>query len=62
MKFIFANCRICRRDVFNEEELAAFKLSPLELVNLDGQQPWCGVHCICSQCVTAIQAIEVRDG
>lgn len=62
MKFIFANCKVCNRDVFNIEELVAFKRSRplhLEQVNLGGQQPWTGMLCICSQCVSAItQTLE----
>ena len=63
MKFIFTNCRVCRRDFFNAKEIVAFKQTPsLELVDLEGQQPWTGMLCICLQCVIAIQAIEVQDG
>jgi len=65
MKFMFANCRVCHRDVFDEKELVSFQnLRPLHLerVNLEGQQPWTSMLCICLQCVSAIQATEVKDG
>jgi hypothetical protein len=58
MKFMFANCKVCNRDVFNEEELVAFfkrsELQGMERANLEGQQPWTGMLCICLQCVNAI--------
>lgn len=56
MKFTFANCKVCGQYVFNASELVAFKRTkPLIQVNLKGEQPWCGMLCICLQCISAIK-------
>jgi len=64
MKFIFANCKVCNRDVFDEKELVTFQsLRPLHLerVDLEGQQPWTGMLCICLQCMRAIKEADGQD-
>lgn len=61
MKFMFTPCTVCRKDFFQPDEVVAFYRISAELrrIDLDGQQPWCGVHCICHRCIDVIS--KVRD-
>jgi hypothetical protein len=57
MKFMNARCTVCGSDIFREDQLLAFNSGrPLERVDLEGQQPWCGVTCICLYCATMMSA------
>ena len=65
MKFILAQCRVCGVDFFQPDEVVAFCRTPTELrrIDLDGQQPWCGMFCICRKCIRAIAELadEIED-
>ena len=65
MKFIFTQCRVCGVDFFQSDEVVAFYRTPAELrrFDLDGQQPWTGMFCICHKCIRAIAELadEIED-
>lgn len=58
MKFYHANCVICHRDFFREDQVIAFRrglrFDGIEPISLNGQQSWCGIVCICNQCAMII--------
>lgn len=60
MKFFHTVCRMCGEYLFNLNEVAAFRHSSagLRSIDLDGQQPWCGVFCVCHGCIEAISKVH----
>ncbi len=57
MKFTMSQCQLCGECVFDEVELQAFQVRDkmIELFSLNGRQPWCGVRCVCLNCVEQLQ-------
>lgn len=58
MKFSHAKCEICKVSFFKEEEVISYYNSGvsyrdrnMEVVQLNGREPWCGVHCACLGCI-----------
>lgn len=62
MKFTNAQCVLCLRDIFDEKEMATFTRPvsrpdsnwTMERFDIEDQQPWCGVTCICLDCVNTV--------
>lgn len=55
----YARCEVCSGDIFDASEVIPYQvgfpgrvLTPVKLGNASG--PWCGVRCICLNCVQAI--------
>lgn len=48
--------------MFNPKLLVAFQVSNVGLkrVDLKGQEPWCGIRCICLKCVEAIDGFVME--
>lgn len=56
MKFKFAQCVLCGRDVFREDQVRAFgRCKPIRFVSLKGQAPWSGIGCICVTCLDELK-------
>ena len=61
MKFNHAHCHTCGQDFFEEEEVQAFvRIHRFVPVALEGQQPWCGVMCLCRNCCIDI-SVSIDD-
>jgi hypothetical protein len=60
MQFGNTQCRLCGRDFFKVKHVVAFENGPLglERIDLHGQQPWCGVFCICHRCLDVLTDCE----
>ena len=60
MVFSNAKCELCNQDQFNPDDVLAFRYvietKGIRPVRLDGQQPWCGIRCVCKRCIAVIQA------
>jgi len=60
MRFNHTRCRLCGAYIFEINDLIAYSTgnSGLYQVDLEGQQPWSGVHCVCKTCVTVLKAMK----
>jgi hypothetical protein len=56
MKFINASCVVCGQSIFKNEKILAYvrRNGEIRAVDLEGEQPWSGVRCICPDCVKYI--------
>lgn len=56
MTFWSAQCELCRQYFHKAEELMAFRIKDKQLVQvqLNGEQSWSGIRCVCNQCGTTI--------
>ncbi len=58
MKFQHGHCQICGIDYFKTEEIIAYQSKfggsyrhrDLEVIELNDQEPWSGVRCVCMKC------------
>ncbi len=64
MEYRFTTCELCHRLIFDSLEFQAFRLhrDALERVDLGGQNPYCGVRCICSHCIHIISLAAQHPG
>lgn len=56
MRFNHSLCRICGAYIFDTEDLIAYSAGNpgLYQVDLKGEQPWTGVHCVCKTCIIVL--------
>jgi hypothetical protein len=60
-----ARCEVCMKDIFQRDQVKAYGLRdrkpyPMELGNASG--PWCGVRCICLDCIGFIVNLAMPHG
>jgi hypothetical protein len=60
-----ARCELCMQDIFDAKKVMAYgirdrKLYPVELGNTSG--PWCGVRCVCLDCISFISDLATHNG
>lgn len=67
MKFTNARCELCTADIFSPVLMMAFtikrdgKTKWIERVNLEGQQPWSGIRCVCQSCTERIEREIIKE-
>ena len=56
MRFSHTQCKVCGAYIFELDDLIAYQCGNAGLiaVDLDGEQPWSGVNCVCKTCVTKL--------
>jgi len=56
MRFSHALCKVCGAYIFESDDLVAYQCgnTGLTIVELNGEQPWSGIHCACKTCVTRL--------
>ena len=63
MKFNHTVCKVCGHAKFDENDINAYQITEgkLESVDLDGQQPWCGIICVCVLTAASIFTIPYLE-
>ncbi len=53
MRFSHAPCKVCGSYIFESDDLVAYQCGNAGVVQieLNGEQPWSGVHCVCKTCI-----------
>lgn len=62
MTFFNAKCVLCGQYHDKPDNLVAFTVrhQALELIDLRGEQPWCGVQVVCRRCIRFLR--ETTEG
>ena len=53
MRFNHALCEVCGAYIFEIDDLVAYQHGNAGVirVELEGEQPWAGIHCVCKTCI-----------
>jgi len=53
MRFNYALCEVCGACIFEIDDLVAYRRGNAGVfhVELEGEQPWSGVRCVCKTCI-----------
>lgn len=56
MRFNHALCEVCGAYIFEIDDLVAYQCDNAVLfrIDLEGEQPWSGVHCVCKICISRL--------
>lgn len=55
MRLMHVVCEICGNILFEELEFIAYKRKkPIEIVDLNGEQPWTGIGIVCKSCIVEL--------
>lgn len=62
MRFFHTQCKMCGAYIFDPDNLIAYQCGNAGLfqVDLQGEQPWTGIHCVCKTCVTRLAEMVVQ--
>lgn len=60
MKFINAQCELCKTWIYAPDLGAFFRRSGKKIreVELNGEAPWVGIFCVCNECMFVMEDVQ----